>query len=97
MRHNKRLDSLWHGQATGLTQDLSQQLTELLGMENVVPQEQLEEYAVDGITPQAAAQPLDRDLAVNVDSGPSRDEFVHQLKDLAARQCRGLPETAGNE
>ena len=43
-----------------MTQNLSQQLTELLGMENVVPQEQLKEYAVDGITPQAAAQPLDR-------------------------------------
>ena len=43
-----------------MTLSRTQDLIDLLGLENVVPQEQLEEYAVDGITPQAAAQPVDR-------------------------------------
>jgi glycolate oxidase FAD binding subunit len=43
-----------------MTQSLTQQLTSLLGGNNVAPQERLGEYAIDGITPQAAVQPVER-------------------------------------
>ena len=49
-----------------MTPSLSQQLSGLVGLDAVLPQERLSDYAIDGVTPQAAAQAPDRQAVAEV-------------------------------
>lgn len=60
LRHHRNGYTVRQAQVIAVTLSPYQKLVDLLGPSAVVPEEQLDDYSIDGVVPQAAVKPADR-------------------------------------